>query len=150
MTVIENINIAYVSQDLSLLSSADADGTKDLRYLSVFAIGCMILPLREDRRNCLFNGWVNSFRIVLAFFTAWSSYRQSICVSVLFTIFSDFLEFLMTLVVYKLLRNLFKMSSTHRVFMLSVSIYFKKYETANNSTYMFRSNPTLTISIHLP
>ena len=89
MTVIENINIAYVSQDLSLLSSADADGTKDLRYLSVFAIGCMILPLREDRRNCLFNGWVNSFRIVLAFFTAWSSYRQSICVSVLFTI--DFL-----------------------------------------------------------
>ena len=73
MTVIENINIAYVSQDLShlsLLSSADADGTKDLRYLSVFAIGCMILPLREDRRNCLFNGWVNSFRIVLAFFTA--------------------------------------------------------------------------------
>ena len=28
MTVIENINIAYVSQDLSLLSSADADGTK--------------------------------------------------------------------------------------------------------------------------
>ena len=60
MTVIENINIAYVSQDLSLLSSADADGTKDLRYLSVFAIGCMILPLREDRRNCLFNGWVNS------------------------------------------------------------------------------------------
>ena len=40
MTVIENINIAYVSQDLSLLSSADADGTKDLRYLSVFAIGC--------------------------------------------------------------------------------------------------------------
>ena len=36
MTVIENINIAYVSQDLSLLSSADADGTKDLRYLSVF------------------------------------------------------------------------------------------------------------------
>ena len=43
MTVIENINIAYVSQDLSLLSSADADGTKDLRYLSVFAIGCMIL-----------------------------------------------------------------------------------------------------------
>ena len=38
MTVIENINIAYVSQDLSLLSSADADGTKDLRYLSVFAI----------------------------------------------------------------------------------------------------------------
>ena len=62
MTVIENINIAYVSQDLSLLSSADADGTKDLRYLSVFAIGCMILPLREDRRNCLFNGWVNSFR----------------------------------------------------------------------------------------
>ena len=48
MTVIENINIAYVSQDLSLLSSADADGTKDLRYLSVFAIGCMILPLRED------------------------------------------------------------------------------------------------------
>ena len=30
MTVIENINIAYVSQDLSLLSSADADGTKDL------------------------------------------------------------------------------------------------------------------------
>ena len=61
MTVIENINIAYVSQDLSLLSSADADGTKDLRYLSVFAIGCMILPLREDRRNCLFNGWVNSF-----------------------------------------------------------------------------------------
>ena len=91
MTVIENINIAYVSQDLSLLSSADADGTKDLRYLSVFAIGCMILPLREDRRNCLFNGWVNSFRIVLAFLTAWSSYRQSICVSVLFTIFSDFL-----------------------------------------------------------
>ena len=89
MTVIENINIAYVSQDLSLLSSADADGTKDLRYLSVFAIGCMILPLREDRRNCLFNGWVNSFRIVLAFFTAWSSYRQSICVSFLFTIFSD-------------------------------------------------------------
>ena len=87
MTVIENINIAYVSQDLSLLSSADADGTKDLRYLSVFAIGCMILPLREDRRNCLFNGWVNSFRIVLAFFTAWSSYRQSICVSILFTIF---------------------------------------------------------------
>ena len=87
MTVIENINIAYVSQDLSLLSSADADGTKDLRYLSVFAIGCMILPLREDRRNCLFNGWVNSFRIVLAFFTAWSSYRQSICESVLFTIF---------------------------------------------------------------
>ena len=80
MTVIENINIAYVSQDLRLLSSADADGTKDLRYLSVFAIGCMILPLREDRRNCLFNGWVNSFRIVLAFFTAWSSYRQSICV----------------------------------------------------------------------
>ena len=70
MTVIENINIAYVSQDLSLLSSADADGTKDLQYLSVFAIGCMILPLREDRRNCLFNGWVNSFRIVLAFFTA--------------------------------------------------------------------------------
>ena len=91
MTVIENINIAYVSQDLSLLSSADADGTKDLRYLSVFAIGCMILPLREDRRNCLFNGWVNSFRIVLAFFTAWSSYRQSVCESVLFTIFSDFL-----------------------------------------------------------
>ena len=87
MTVIENINIAYVSQDLSLLSSTDADGTKDLRYLSVFAIGCMILPLREDRRNCLFNGWVNSFRIVLAFFTAWSSYRQSICVSVLFTVF---------------------------------------------------------------
>ena len=42
MTVIESINIAYVSQDLSLLSSADADGTKDLRYLSVFAIGCMI------------------------------------------------------------------------------------------------------------
>ena len=47
MTVIENINIAYVSQDflsqdLSLLSSADADGTKDLRYLSVFAI-CSIL-----------------------------------------------------------------------------------------------------------
>ena len=38
MTVIENINIAYVSQDLSLLSSADADGTKDLRYLSVFEI----------------------------------------------------------------------------------------------------------------
>ena len=37
MTVIENINIAYVSQDLSLLSSADADGTKDLRYLSVFS-----------------------------------------------------------------------------------------------------------------
>ena len=67
MTVIENINIAYVSQDVSLLSSADADGTKDLRYLSVFAIGCMILPLREDRRNCLFNRWVNSFRIVLAF-----------------------------------------------------------------------------------
>ena len=64
MTVIENINIAYVLQDLSLLSSADADGTKDLRYLSVFAIGCMILPLQEDRRNCLFNGWVNSFRIV--------------------------------------------------------------------------------------
>ena len=91
MTVIENINIAYVLQDLNLLSSADADGTKDLRYLSVFAIGCMILPLREDRRNCLFNGWINSFRIVLAFFTAWSSYRQSICVSVLFTIFSDFL-----------------------------------------------------------
>ena len=90
MTVIENINIAYVSQDLSLLSCADADGTKDLRYLSVFAIGCMILPLREDRRNCLFNGWVNSFRIVLAFFTAWSSYRQSICVSVLFTNFSDY------------------------------------------------------------
>ena len=30
MTVIENINIAYISQDLSLLSSADADGTKDL------------------------------------------------------------------------------------------------------------------------
>ena len=29
MTVIENINIAYVSQELSLLSSADADGTKD-------------------------------------------------------------------------------------------------------------------------
>ena len=51
MTVIENINIAYVSQDLSLLSSADADATKDLRYLSVFAIGCMILPLREDRRK---------------------------------------------------------------------------------------------------
>ena len=45
MTVIENINIAYVSQDLSLFSSADADGTKDLRYLSVFAIGCIILPL---------------------------------------------------------------------------------------------------------
>ena len=62
MTVIENINIAYVSQDLSLLSSADADGTKDLRYLSVFAIGCMILPLREDRRNCLFNGWVKYTR----------------------------------------------------------------------------------------
>ena len=37
MTVIENINIAYVSQDLSLLSSADADGTKDLRYLSVLS-----------------------------------------------------------------------------------------------------------------
>ena len=91
MTVIENINIAYVSQDLSLLSSADADGTKDLRYLSVFAIGCMILSLREDRRNYLFNGWINSFRIVLAFFLTWSSYRQSICVSVLFTIFSDFL-----------------------------------------------------------
>ena len=36
MTVIENINIAYVSQDLSLLSSADADGTNDLRYLCVF------------------------------------------------------------------------------------------------------------------
>ena len=36
MTVIENIYIAYVLQDLSLLSSADADGTKDLRYLSVF------------------------------------------------------------------------------------------------------------------
>ena len=53
MTVIENMNIAYVSQDLSLLSSADADGTKDI---PVFAIGCMILPLREDRRNCLFNG----------------------------------------------------------------------------------------------
>ena len=87
MTVIENINIAYVSQDLSLLSSADADGTKDLRYLSVFAISCMILPLREDRRICLFNGWVNSFRIVLAFFIAWSSYKQSICVNVLFTIF---------------------------------------------------------------
>ena len=100
MTVIENINIAYVSQDLSLLSSADADGTKDLRYLSVFAIGCMILPLREDRRNCLFNGWVNSFRIVLAFFTAWSSYRQSICVSVLFTIFSDFLINLFILSLY--------------------------------------------------
>ena len=32
----------------------------------------MILPLREDRRNCLFNGWVNSFKTVLAFFTAWS------------------------------------------------------------------------------
>ena len=30
MTVVENINIAYVWQDLSLLSSADADGTKDL------------------------------------------------------------------------------------------------------------------------
>ena len=90
MTVIENINIAHVSQDLSLFSSADADGTKDLRYLSVFAIGCMILPLREDRRNCLFNGWVNSFRIFLAFFTAWCSYRQSICVSVLFKKFSDF------------------------------------------------------------
>ena len=27
MTVIENINIVYVSQDLSLLSSADADET---------------------------------------------------------------------------------------------------------------------------
>ena len=91
MIVIENINIAYVSQDLSLLSSADADGRKDLRYLSVFAIGCMILPLREDRRNCLFNGYFNSFRIVLAVFTAWSSYRQSICVSVLFIIFSDYL-----------------------------------------------------------
>ena len=39
MTVIENINIAYVSQDLTLLSSADADVTKDLRYISVFAIG---------------------------------------------------------------------------------------------------------------
>ena len=87
MTVIVNINIAYVSQDLSLLSSADTDETKDLRYLSVFAIGCMILPLREDRRNCLFNWWVNSFRIVLAFSKAWSSYRQSICVSVLFTVF---------------------------------------------------------------
>ena len=49
MTVIENINIAYVSQDLSLLSSADVDGTTDLRYLSVFAIGCMILPLRYSR-----------------------------------------------------------------------------------------------------
>ena len=79
MTVIENINKAYVSQNLILLSSADADGAKDLRYLSVFAIGCMILPLRDYRRNCLFNGWVNSFRIVLAFFTAWFSYRQSIC-----------------------------------------------------------------------
>ena len=33
MTVIENITTAYVSEDLSLLSSADADGTKDLRYL---------------------------------------------------------------------------------------------------------------------
>ena len=63
MTVIENINIAYVSQDLRLLNSADADGTKDLRYLC-FAIGCMILPLRENRRNCLFNRWVNSFKIV--------------------------------------------------------------------------------------
>ena len=91
MTVIENINIACVLQDLSLLGSADADRSKDLRYLSVFAIGCMILPLQEDRKNCLFNGWVNSFRIVLAFFTAWSSYRQSICVSVLFYNFSDFL-----------------------------------------------------------
>ena len=58
MTVIENINIAYVSLDLSLLSSADADGTKDLRYLSVFAIGCMILPLREDRRNWLTGGLI--------------------------------------------------------------------------------------------
>ena len=67
MTVIENINIAYVSQDLSLLSSANADGTKDLRYLSVFAIGCMILPLREDRRNCLFNIQILSESYIVLF-----------------------------------------------------------------------------------
>ena len=68
MTVIENINIAYVSQDLSLLSSPDADGTKDLRYLSVFAIGCMILPLREDRRNCLYIIYLFTHRSCLSFF----------------------------------------------------------------------------------
>ena len=43
MTIMEK-NIAYISQDLSVLSSADAEWTKYLRYLSVFAIGCMILP----------------------------------------------------------------------------------------------------------
>ena len=54
MTVIENINIAYVSQDLSLLSSADADGTKDLRYLSVLMIRYdkgvhSLLKIRSDK-----------------------------------------------------------------------------------------------------
>ena len=75
MTVIENIKIAYVSQDLSLLSSTDADGTKDLRYLSIFAIGCMILPLREDRRKCLFNGWVNFF-LVFPLLNSFTELRQ--------------------------------------------------------------------------
>ena len=82
MTVIENINIAYVLQDL-VFSVAQMLMEQRTFDISVFAIGCMILPLRGDRRNCLFNGWVNSFRIVLAFFTASSSYRQSICVSFL-------------------------------------------------------------------
>ena len=49
MTVIENINIAYVSQDLSLLSSADADGTiLDDEYNYVYLEGMEFVVTHFD------------------------------------------------------------------------------------------------------
>ena len=52
MTVIENINIAYVLQDLSLLSSADADGTRDLRDVACFQTKAIFINTTRKKTRC--------------------------------------------------------------------------------------------------
>ena len=47
MTVIENINVAYVSQDLSLLSSADVD----TGHFKCHTMECVLYPFLNNHHS---------------------------------------------------------------------------------------------------